>query len=280
MRVQLPRLDHRLGRNINHDLRSRLFPVQAADVVPKSVRHERHVPVFDQGQLGSCTGNAGIGCLATGNFYDEYQKLPAGKYTLDEAGAVKLYSDATVADPYDGTYPPEDTGSDGLSIAKVLQNAHIISGYQHAFSLNDAIKALTLAPFITGTFWYNDMFTPDASGRVQASGALAGGHEYVADELDIERERIWFTNSWGASWGIGGRFYMAFGDYSGLLENNGDVTVFVPATQPAPVPVPPAVDPRDVTLASQVRDWSKAHHAGSNAKAAKAVQAWIIAKNL
>lgn len=281
-KVQLPQLDHRLGRNINHDPRSRRFPVRVSDVVPKSVRHERHVPIFDQGSIGSCTGNAGVGCLATGGFFDIYGRGDK-RYSLDEPGAVQLYSDATAQDPYDGAFPPQDTGSDGLTIAKVLTAAGEISGYQHAFSLDDAIKALTLSPFITGTYWYNAMFAPDPDGRAHIAGALAGGHEYVADELDLEREQIWFSNSWGSNWGVQGRFYLTLADYATLLERGGDVTVFVPADRPAPQPVPPAPplpDAEDVLLVEKVRAWSTARHTRSNAKAAKAVREWIAAKGL
>lgn len=53
-RIDLP--DRRLGRHVNHDpesLRYLVAPPYAA-VTPKSVAWERHVPSFDQGNLGSC----------------------------------------------------------------------------------------------------------------------------------------------------------------------------------------------------------------------------------
>src|SRR2546423_656913 len=59
-------------------------------------------------------------------------------YPREEPGAVKLYSDEEVLDG-DGPYPPNDNGSTGLTCAKVLKRAGMISGYQHTFSLDAAL---------------------------------------------------------------------------------------------------------------------------------------------
>jgi hypothetical protein len=268
--------DPRLGRLVNHDSRSRLYPFDTSGLTLMNTRHLRKIPVFDQGNLGSCTGNAGIGCLGTGPFFATH----GNHYSLDENGATTLYGDATRADSYDGEYPPTDTGCDGLTIAKVLTAAGEISGYQHTFSLNDALKALTLTPFITGVSWFQDMFTPAPDGQVRPSGTLAGGHEFVADQLDVDNQRIWFTNSWGSNWGVSGRFYMSWDDYGILLGQQGDVTIFVPITVEPPQPVPVPRDPADVALAAAVKDWSRSRHVGANAAAARAVRTWLIAKNL
>lgn len=268
----------RLGRNINHDSRSRLYSFNTFGLALINTRHLRQIPVFDQGNLGSCTGNAGIGCLGTGVFFGSR----GAHYSLTEDGATALYSDATKADSYSGDYPPTDTGSDGLTVAKVLTAAGEICGYQHTFNLEDALKALTVTPFITGVNWYEGMFNPASDGQVKLNGAVAGGHEFVADQLDVDNERIWFTNSWGADWGVKGRFYMTWSDYGMLLEQQGDVTIFVPITvdppQPKPTPVP--LETADRTLADAIRDWSHARHTGSNAAAAMAVRNWMIAKKL
>ena len=59
-----------LGRHVNHDPRSRRFAFRAQQATLAPVFHERHVPIFDQGSLGSCTGNAALGILATGPYWD------------------------------------------------------------------------------------------------------------------------------------------------------------------------------------------------------------------
>jgi hypothetical protein len=123
------------------------------------------------------------------------------------------------------------------------------------------------------------MFSPAADGRVTPTGSIAGGHEFVADEVDAENERVWFSNSWGTGWGVEGRFFMTFADFGRLLAEQGDVTIFVPLTQPAPTPAP-VVDPADRELARTVRSWANGRHILSNAKAARAVRAWLAAKGL
>lgn len=239
-------VDPRLGRHVRHDSRSLsyLYPETADPKTLTSVRHERHIPTLDQGDLGSCTGNAATGNLGTAAFWDQgEQVLSATDADADETYAVGVYSDATKIDPYSGTYPPTDTGSDGLSVAKVLKNRGIISGYQHATSLNAALNALASQPVIIGVEWRNDMFDPDKDGRIHITGAVAGGHEIVLDELDVENERVWIHNSWGDSWGVDGRAYLTWDDFGTLLKADGDVTIFTPITEPAPVPTPPTPDP-------------------------------------
>lgn len=276
--VELP-LHPRLGRHVRHDSRSRAYAIEHDPSVPiATVQHERHIPVLDQGQLGSCTGNAGVGCMGTGAFY---ATVPNPHYTWDEAGAVALYSRATNLDGAAGSYPPDDTGSDGLSIAKALKESGEISGYQWAFTPQTARQALMSGPVITGVVWYESMFTPDKSGRivVTPNSGVAGGHEFVVDGYQMlgnspsDQDRVWMTNSWGASWGLAGRAWLTFADWSYLLGQQGDVTQFVAITAPAPTPAP--VDERAAgdALWAATKHWAaNERHVGDNAKAAAAVR--------
>lgn len=243
--------DKRLKRNIHHDSRSKLYAFDTSNLKITSVVHPRHIGILDQGDVGSCTGNAGVGALATDPIF---ATLPTSLYyTLDEPGAVKLYSDAEVIDGT-GPYPPNDNGSCGLSIAKALKNANMISAYEHTFTLDDALKALTVRPIMVGMNWYSSMFRPDRDGRVRPIGSIAGGHEVVAREIDATRQRVWFDNSWGTSWGVNGRFYLTFTDLGILLNQQGDVIVLVPNTQPTP-PAPTPVQTDDAVLAEAMKKW-------------------------
>ncbi len=215
--------DTRLARHIYHDDRSKDFMFDTSLLEIIDVEHKRLIPVLNQGQLGSCTGNAGIGAINTEPF-----PLNHKVYTPDQEGAVKLYSDATKIDEFGGTYPPTDTGSSGLGIAKALKNAGLISSYQHTFTLQDALKALSKYPIITGINWYDKMYTPDADGRVHPIGIIKGGHEIQAYKVDTKLGIIWFYNSWGEDWGVDGKFYLTWEDYGKLLSQGGDVTVLIP----------------------------------------------------
>lgn len=231
-KTPLPKFDMRLGRIIEHDSRSLEFSFNTTGLSVVDVTHTRYVPIFNQGQVGSCTGNAGIGAISTAPFLNQDNTT----YSRDEAGALKLYSNAEQIDGHGG-YPPTDDGSSGLSIAKALTNAGLISGYQHVFTLNDALKAGSLYAFITGITWYSDMFTPDADGRVHPTGSVAGGHEIELSQIDVENGRVWFNNSWGTSWGIKGRFYLTWADFEKLLAEQGDVIVLIPPHITPPPPV-------------------------------------------
>lgn len=242
--------DPRLGRHVSHDSRSLAYLVKAKDPQElKSIRHEVHIPTLNQGDLGSCTGNAATGCLGSGPFWEEgLTVLNPTDALVDETYAVNVYSDATKLDPFRGTYPPTDTGSDGLSVAKVLKNRGLISGYVHATTMAAVLTALSQTPVIAGLEWREDMFNPDPDGRIHITGAVAGGHEILVDELDVENQRIWIHNSWGPDWGVHGRAYFTWNDFATLLSRQGDVTQFVPITVPAPTPEPiPTPEPTPVT---------------------------------
>ena len=276
-----------LGRHVYHDSRSLAYPYSGGAL--RTVTWARAIGILDQGNLGSCTGNAMIGASATDPIYGN---LPTGHMTLNEAGAVNLYGAATRLDSYPGSYPPDDTGRDGLSVCKAAQNAGLLSGYTHCFDLNTALQALSAGPVLFGINWYDSFDNPDPSGLVAIpSGAqVRGGHEIVARGLDTTSMMIFLDNSWGTSWGNKGSFSMSFGTMERLLSENGDATVPVPATLPAPVPVPPTppvpvpdvATPADVALAHALGQWPYKRHSslGGNKQAAQAIVTWEQAKNL
>ena len=60
--------DPRLGRHIVHDSRSPRVrqAVETTALPTRSIEHKRNGPIFDQGEIGSCTANAARGLLLTG----------------------------------------------------------------------------------------------------------------------------------------------------------------------------------------------------------------------
>lgn len=261
---ELPREDPRLGRLVAHDSRSKTYALPVG--AQKSAKHMRKVPIFNQGNIGSCTTNAGLGCLGTGIFYELTQAavLRALSYGYSETSALDLYKRVTKIDEFQGTYPPDDTGSSGNAVGKLFKQLGLIAGWQHALSLEAAITELGERPVITGVPWYSSFDTPDSNGFItRKSGArVKGGHEFVVDGVYIEREFVYCTNSWGKNWGLNGTFKMTFKLWDALLKENGDVTAFVPlADEPTPVDPQPPTPARDVdndALATAIQKWLKA----------------------
>jgi hypothetical protein len=203
-----------LGRIVQHDPRSWNFQAERAPALV-SVLHERKRRPLDQGQTGDCTGMAMTGLLCTKPF-------PHSK--LSERTAIKLYSKATTLDDVPGSYPPDDTGSSGLAVAKAAKHYGYIKSYSHAFGLQHALEALVLAPVICGFDWYEGFDQPDSSGNVTISGSIRGGHEVEVLGLDVEAQTIQLINSWGDGYGVNGRFQMSWSTFDQLLSQSGDVT--------------------------------------------------------
>jgi hypothetical protein len=224
-----------LGRIVRHDPRSLQYLVPET-TTPKSARWDRKIPVLDQGNLGSCTGNATVGVLGTEPFWDTLTVTE--QQSMNEDEAVKVYSLATQLDDVSGTYPPDDTGSSGLGAAQAAKKLGLISGYMHITSVAAAQQAIQSGPFITGVNWYEGFDSPDANGLVEISGQIRGGHEFEIIGYDATQGLWEAVNSWGTSFGVGGHFFFSDASFARLLSEQGDATTFVPLTQPAPIPTP------------------------------------------
>jgi len=262
-----------LGRHVEHDPRSLAF---AHPVLPKtaiaSVDWTRRAPILDQSRLGSCCGNAGTGVLGTDSAgrtattsvtitasgaAASHGLFTAGTHTLDEVFAVALYSLATVLDGISGQYPPTDTGSSGIGVAKALQALGLAASYTHAFSIGALNTALQSGPVLIGVPWLNSMFDTATDGRilVDRTSAMAGGHELELCRFDVGAGEYWVPNSWGASWAKSGWGYLTTADLAWLLSQQGDVTVPQLTATPAPTPVPPAPADADHALATAAHAW-------------------------
>jgi hypothetical protein len=147
---------------------------------------------------------------------------------------VSIYSAASKVDDIRGVYPPQDVGSSGLAVMKVCKKRRYIKEYRHAFGFEETLRALVLAPVIAGINWYEGFDTPSRSGECKMRGNVRGGHEIVVDAIDVERKRVWASQSWGPEWGIDGRFYFSFATFEALLHEDGDVTTAVPTARRGP----------------------------------------------
>lgn len=215
----------RLGRHVEHDPRSREFAFGVSVYPLHTVHHRVYGGILSQGALGSCTGNAAAAAKNTRPLHKSGDRL------LTEADAVELYQKATQLDGIPGIYPPDDTGSSGLAVAKALKQKGLIVAYRHAFSVEEALSALQVGPVITGVNWYEGFDDPDSHGLVKLSGQVRGGHEFVVVGFDhhenLDDSIVVAHNSWGANWGRFGTFRFSVRTWRTLLDEQGDVTILI-----------------------------------------------------
>jgi len=286
-----------LGRNINFDSRSWDYALQPQEVSIQAVRHRPYIDVLNQGDVGSCTGNAAVSCAYHAPFYSPDAQPWA--YAPDEDGALRWYARNTAEDGFSGefTYPPsggDDTGSDGLTASKVAQEAGIISGYQMAGDLDSSLQALMDRPGITGIPWYRSMFSAPSSGllTVTVSSGLAGGHELCVDEIVAADQPgngtgkllVGGPNSWGTEWGAQGRWYLTADDWWSLRQQDGDVYFWTAKSQPPPLPTPtpdPGYDEADLTLWSKTAPFRSDRHIAPHIRqAVHEMETWGARKGL
>lgn len=219
--IRLPEIvipGKRTGRHVVHDQRSK---DHVAELAPKiiSVTHNALGLPLQQAAVGSCTAES---CTGAGN---SQPNLKAGAKPRTQKDAYHLYAIETQQEGQ--PWPPNDPGGSGLAVCKAAKSLKWITSYTHAFGIDQALRALVLRPVITGVSWMTSFDSPDSNGLVSiAAGAtVRGGHEILADEIIAEHELVGFWNSWGPSFGLGGRFYMSFSTWDTLLKEQGDVTI-------------------------------------------------------
>lgn len=225
---ELPDNPHRLGRHRVHDALDVLPERDAAGIIDvfapiRSVHHQEFEPVFDQGNLGSCTANAALGTLVT---------APFGKkgVSYTENDAVALYGYETTLDDSQipGEYPPDDTGSTGPWSMLALEKRRKIRSFTHTRSAHHALLLLNHGPISIGVTWFQSMFTVEklASGQsvitVDPDSEVAGGHQVCIVANDTKAQMVYVRNSWGASWGDDGHAWLSWKDLRLLFTDGAD----------------------------------------------------------
>lgn len=161
--------------------------------------------VLDQGSTPHCGGFGGAQWGNTEPVTDHY----------DNADAHALYYESVAI----GGVPRTENGVETRWVAKALQaRARLVS---YAFALTTAEVRQWVqdkGPVMVGSDWTDDMFDPDAQGFIVPSGPVAGGHFWVIVGDLVAESAFLCLNSWGASWGLDGRFKIRHSDFAKLLS--------------------------------------------------------------
>jgi hypothetical protein len=117
---------------------------------------------------------------------------------LNMDNAHAFYHYASLFDPFKGEWPPDDTGSSGLAAAKAAKQLGFGGEYRHIFGGADEVVQLIMLNRVVnvGTWWYEGMFNPKA-GVIEPTGAMAGGHQYIARGYDNAKDLITIRCWWG-----------------------------------------------------------------------------------
>jgi hypothetical protein len=211
-----------MGRGlVNHDDRSKGFrAVDLTDQTKPRSRTWRRGAAYDQGDTSQCVAYTGKGILNS-------QALSAAVpyRTRTRYNPAQLYQGAQQRDEWAG----EDySGTSGLGLCRYLKELGLIQEYRWAFGLEQALVALSwVGPLGIGVNWREEMWEPDLDGYVHASGDAVGGHEVELTSVDVARNRVTLTNSWGTGWGLNGRAHLSWDDLAKLLADDGDAFLVV-----------------------------------------------------
>ena len=192
-------------------------------------------PVEDQGQLGSCVGNAVVGnmeCLEKKNSepFADLSRLFAYYNARLLEGTTRTDSGAYIRDGIKGLakygvcpeanwpYVINKFATKPTKTCYTLALKKAIVRYYRIVTLNEMLQCLADGyPFVFGFAVY-DYFESDAMARTgilkmpKPTEQLLGGHAVLAVGYDQDKKRILVRNSWGSGWGLKGYFWMPF-DY-------------------------------------------------------------------
>jgi C1A family cysteine protease len=186
-------------------------------------------PVYDQGNLGSCTANALCGAFAYAArgflgsrlflYYNtrviaKNVSYDAGAYVHDGINALKTYGlCAEVAWPYNirqfTVKPPS------MCYKAALFN-RVLNAYNVPTTLG-AMKACLAGgvPFVLGFIVFSS-FQSVAVARTglvpmpRRGESVVGGHAVLVCGYNDSNQRFLVRNSWGSGWGDRGYFYMPY----------------------------------------------------------------------
>lgn len=217
-------------------------PTAALAALPTNVDlRSQCPPVYDQGQLGSCTGNAiagaieferlkqGLSDFVPSRLFIYYNERVMENTVNSDAGAQIRDGIKSVAKQ--GAPPEDDWPYDITQFAvKPPQQAYTdasknkVTSYQRVTRTLNQFKGCLASgyPFVLGFTCYSafESAAVAQSGHLsmpQSGETVVGGHAVVGVGYDDANQWFIIRNSWGANWGMSGYFTMP---YQYLMEPN------------------------------------------------------------
>lgn len=257
------------------DERDYLMTVSRREIetLPPSAILNDKTPVEDQGNLGSCTGNAGDNAfkirdlLVTGDFFNGsrlalyyWAREIDGDVSEDNGSELRTMAQVLakkgVPPETDWPYitskfaikPPANVDADAAK--SVATKYYRVDGNTPTETLNNIKAAIsTNYPVMFGFDVYNNFFDIDSSGNMpMGAGGLAGGHAVCVvgyddthANIDGSKGALFIKNSWGSGWGANGYFWMPYNYVIIANDNVGDAWEIIDESDF--VPVPPIPNP-------------------------------------
>lgn len=220
------------------DFRDRVLalPVERASNLPASVDLRKgdflSFPIYDQGNLGSCTANAigagfhfdqlkqGLKDFVPSRLFIYYNERATEGSIGEDSGAyirdgIKSVNQQGVCSeslwPYAEakfTVKPSDACYTDALKYKCLEYARVSQ------TLDDMRACLSAGlPFVFGFTVYDSFYNLTETGEMSMptwGDSIVGGHAVLCVGYDDERQMFVVRNSWGDSWGDNGYFYMPY----------------------------------------------------------------------
>lgn len=210
---------------------SHLLRVHDEVKLPKCVDlRPNNPPIFDQGELGSCTANAGVRArmMLSGEqqmlsrLFQYYQERVIEGTISEDAGAQmrdigKAMYNCGICPESDYPYEPSKFAKFPGEIAMKSAEKYKIGSYHSVPDLNGLRQVLALKqqPVLVGI----DIYSSFESDKVSRTGVvpiprknekLLGGHAVAAVGYNDIKKQVICANSWGAMWGDHGYFYLPY----------------------------------------------------------------------
>jgi C1A family cysteine protease len=218
------------------------LPKKAGALPPSVDLRPQCAPVYDQGQLGSCTANAIAGAIefdqrkeqlaqifTPSRLFIYYNERVMENSVDSDAGAqirdgIKSVASQGVCAETLWPYAEDQFATRPSAPCYKIARTHPAVNYSRVPQDPNQLKACLAAgyPFVLGITVYESFESADVahSGVVplpQASETALGGHAVMAAGYDDASQRFLVRNSWGSDWGMGGYFTLP---YAYLADDN------------------------------------------------------------